>query len=97
MAAASALRRSSSWAGLRAGDPVTVRDTRLRAASWEFVAQVENLTTGERWIEVVGGRRGDRKLRSFRPEQVYPVTSRSGRSGRSAPPSLADAPQLPLG
>jgi len=85
------LQRSKTWAGLRPGDPVQVEGTRLRSATWEFVAHVTNSETGESWVEVVGGRTGDRKLRSFRPDQLYAATARPGRD-----PSLADAPGLPL-
>ncbi len=61
------LRRSTRWAGLRPGDPVQVEGTRLRGAAWEFMAHVTNGETGEAWVEVVGGRAGDRSVRSFRP------------------------------
>ena len=44
------LRRSTRWAGLRPGDPVQVDGTRLRGASWEFVAHVTNGETGLRWL-----------------------------------------------
>lgn len=88
------LERSTSWSGVRAGDPVEVSGTRLRSASWTFLAHVRNGATGEEWVEVVGGRSGDRKLRSFRPEQVYPRHGRSATARRAA--SLAEAPQLPL-
>ena len=86
------VRRSPTWAGLRAGDPVEVADPRLRNATWAFVAHVANTETGDESIEVVGGRPGDRKIRSFRPEQVFPPRRRRGGPA----PSLADAPQLPL-
>ena len=86
------LRRSTRWAGLRPGDPVHVDGTRLRGASWEFVAHVTNGETGEVWVEVVGGRAGDRAVRSFRPDQLYAASARPGRDA-----SLADAPGLPLG
>lgn len=85
------LRRTSRWAGVRAGDPVQVEGTRLRSASWEFVAHVLNSETGEEWVEVVGGKPGDRSVRSFRPHQLYAMSARPGRD-----PSLADAPGLPL-
>jgi hypothetical protein len=85
------LRRASRWAGLRQGDPVQVEGTRLRGASWEFVAHVTNKETGESWVEVVGGRAGDRSMRSFRPDQLYAPAARPGHD-----PSLADAPGLPL-
>jgi hypothetical protein len=86
------LRRTTRWAGLRPGDPVQVEGTRLRGASWEFVAHVVNGETGDEWIEVVGGRPGDRAVRSFRPQQLYAAGARPGHD-----PSLADAPGLPLG
>ncbi|HWE67447.1 MAG TPA: hypothetical protein VG298_12470 [Acidimicrobiales bacterium] len=85
------LQRSTRWAGLRAGDPVVVAGTRIRGASWSFVAHVANQETGEEWVEVVGGRTGDRAVRSFRPDQMYAPSARPGRD-----PSLADAPGLPL-
>jgi hypothetical protein len=95
------LRRSTTWAGLKRGDPVDVTGTRLRRATWAFVAHVTNLETGEEWVEVVGGRSGDRSVRSFHPSQLFPPrpTTSGGRGTRAAPrrPSFADAPQLPLG
>jgi hypothetical protein len=90
------LARSERWAGLRRGDPVDVSGTRLRAASWSFMAHVRNTESGEEWVEVVGGRPGDRNVRSFAPGQVFPHSAHSARAGQSSP-SLADAPQLPLG
>ncbi len=89
------LRRLPTWAGLRAGDTVEVSDTRLRSAKWEFVAHVRNVVTGDEWIDVVGGRNGDRKLRSFPPERVFAPAARQSRHRPRS--SLADAPQLPLG
>ena len=89
------LRRVSAWAGLRIGDPVEVSGTRLRSAKWEFVAHVRNIATGDEWVDAVGGKPGDRKVRSFHPEQVFPPSKKRGRSRTQ--PSLADAPRLPLG
>lgn len=86
------LRRTNQWAGLHPGDPVQVEGTRLRGATWAFVAHVTNGETGEAWVEVVGGRAGDRAVRSFRPDQLYAPSARPGRD-----PSLSDAPGLPLG
>jgi hypothetical protein len=85
------LRRTKTWAGLKAGDPVEVDDPRARRATFEFVAHVENMASGECWVEVVGGRRGDRKLWSIRPERIYAP----GAKGRGS--SLDAEPQLPLG
>jgi hypothetical protein len=92
------LERSERWAGLRRGDPVEISGTGLRSASWEMVAHVRNTETGDEWVEVVGGRPGDRKIRSFRPEQVYAPRSSRGKGGGSGAgrASLADAPQLPF-
>ena len=90
--APSDLQRNTRWAGLRPGDPVVVTGTRMRGASWSFVAHVANAETGEVWVEVVGGRSGDRAVRSFRPDQINPASAKPGRD-----PSLADAPGLPLG
>ena len=97
------LRRIATWSGLRAGDRVEVDDPRARRATFEFVAHpratrstfefvalVENLVSGDSWVEVVGGKRGDRKLWSFRPEQIFAP----GAKGRG--PSLAAAPRLDL-
>lgn len=93
------LERASTWAGLRRGDrvDVAVAGPGMRSATWEFIAHVHNQATGEEWVEVVGGKRGDRKLRSFRPGDVFP--HRRGRPGKPGAdrPSLAEAPQLPLG
>jgi hypothetical protein len=88
------LVRTDAWAGLRPGDPVEVAGTRLRSATWSYVAHVTNTETGAEWVEVVGGRPGDRKLRSFLPEQVFAPGSGRARGGPAA--SLADAPQLPF-
>ena len=85
------LHRSASWAGLQSGDPVLVEGTRLRGATWSFMAHVSNSETGEEWVEVVGGRSGDRSVRSFRPDQLYAPNTRPGHDL-----SLADAPGLPL-
>ena len=89
--APSDLQRNTSWAGLAPGDPVVVDGVRMRGASWSFLAQVANTETGEVWVEVVGGRAGDRAVRSFRPDQIYAASAKPGRD-----PSLADAPGLPL-
>lgn len=90
------------WHGLKAGDPVVIAGLRMRGATWEFRAHVVNDRNGSESVEVVGGRPGDRALRSFDPDRVFPVTARRTRAGGSSRPgpigpSLAEAPQLPLG
>ena len=67
---------------------------RERRQSWVFVAHVRNEASGDEWIEVRGGRRGEAKGRAFRPEQIYPSGARRG--SRLVGHSLAVAPQLPL-
>ncbi|MGH9081337.1 MAG: hypothetical protein ACREC5_07670 [Thermoplasmata archaeon] len=99
------LERSESWHGLRVGDPVMISGLRIRGDDWEFRAHVLNRHNGTESIEVVGGRSGDRRVRSFEPHRIFPATG-SGRHGSrrtssdrsiSDQPSLADAPQLPFG
>jgi len=50
---------------------------------------------------VVGGRPGDRTIRSFEPDRVFAVTGagrrRSAAKATEGQLSLAEAPQLPLG
>lgn len=86
--------RTSSWAGLHEGDRVDVDDERERRSTWRFVAHVTNVATGESWVEVVGGTAGAVRVRSFRPDQLFPYGS--VRSGQRRVASLADAPGLPL-
>ncbi|MGA7420993.1 MAG: hypothetical protein WB765_11195 [Acidimicrobiales bacterium] len=97
--AASHLHRHETWNGLHAGDPVVIEGVRGRGMTWEFRAQVVNERNGTESIEVVGGRPGDRKVRSFAPDRVFAVTGRTRRRSPSAGVqlSLADEPQLPFG
>jgi hypothetical protein len=80
---------------------VIVSGLRIRGADWEFRAHIVNRRNGTESIEVVGGRVGDRLVRSFEPHRIFPVTGgRGGRHGSdgsiSGRPSLEEAPQLPL-
>jgi hypothetical protein len=91
-----------TWNGLHAGDPVMISGVKLRGATWEFRAHIVNERNGTESVEVVGGRPGDRKLRSFEPSRVFAVSGRATGSNRSEKDfterlSLADAPQLPFG
>lgn len=97
--AATHLRRSDTWHGLRAGDPVSIEGVKGRGSTWEFRAWVVNERNGSESIEVVGGRPGDRKVRSFAPDRVYAISRRGrSRAGSGEPQlSLADEPQLPFG
>src|SRR5579863_2871691 len=90
--APSHLHRDVEWSGLHEGDPVDVHDPRARGGTWRFAAFVTNAQSGECWVEVVGGRAGDERRRSFRPDQLYP--HRSLRAGEPTTSSLLDAPRL---
>jgi hypothetical protein len=87
--------RSSQWNGVREGDAVVVNSTKERRQRWTFVAHVVNEATGDEWVEVRGGRVGEAKGRSFRPDVIFPSESRKG--SRIEGLSLARAPKLPLG
>jgi hypothetical protein len=87
--------RSSQWNGVRDGDAVVVNSPKERRLNWTFVAHVVNEATGDEWVEVRGGRVGEAKGRSFRPDLIFPSESRKGAHIRGL--SLARAPKLPLG
>ncbi len=99
--AAAHLDRSETWNGLRQGDPVRVAGIKQREAVWEFRAHVVNRRNGTESVEVIGGRPGDRRIRSFGPERIYPVTGRRTRGAAGVAAggelSLAEAPRLPFG
>lgn len=86
--------RSSRWNGVRDGDPVVVNGPKERRQQWTFVAHVLNEATGDEWIEVRGGRVGESKGRSFRPDMIFPSNARQG--SRVVGLSLAHAPQMTL-
>jgi hypothetical protein len=88
------LVREEAWAGVKEGEQVDVLDARATRASWRFEAFVTNTESGESWVEVIGGRAGEERRRSFRPEQLYP--SGSIRAGTPTAAPLCDAPRLAL-
>lgn len=88
------LVRTTKWAGLNHGDVVAVDGVKERRQQWVFLAHVLNEETGDEWVEVRGGRVGEAKGRSFRPELIYPAGARKG--ARLVGQSLAIAPQLPI-
>jgi hypothetical protein len=73
---------------------VVVDAPRERRQTFQFVAFVRNVATGETWVEVRGGRPGEAKDRSFRPELIYAPAARRG--SRLVGLSLDQAPRLPL-
>ena len=85
--------RSTRWHGVSAGDPVMVEGVKGRQ-QWVFVAHVVNETTEDEWVEVRGGRVGEAKGRSFRPDVIYPCWAKRG--SRLVGLSLAQAPMLEL-
>jgi hypothetical protein len=87
--------RSPAWHGVRYGDRVVVNGPKELRHTWTFVAHVVNEANGEEWVEVRGGRVGESKGRSFRPEMIYPSGAKKG--SRVVGLSLATAPQLALG
>jgi hypothetical protein len=96
------LERSEAWNGLRVGDRVVVAGLPTRGATWEFRAHVRNTHNGSESVEVVGGRPGERTVRSVGPERIFAATGSKKRKSPTAGVfrdqlSLADAPQLPLG
>lgn len=88
------LVRSTYWHGVAAGDTVVVDGPKERRQHWVFVAHVVNESTNDEWVEVRGGRTGEAKGRSFRPEVIYPSCSKKG--SRLVGLSLAAAPQLEI-
>jgi hypothetical protein len=88
------LERSTTWNGVTNGEAVVVNGAKERRQTWVFVAHVRNELSGEEWIEVRGGRRGESKGRSFRPEMIFPAGSKRG--SRLVGMSLFSAPRLPL-
>ena len=88
------LVRSTRWHGVSEGDVVVVDGAKERRQHWVFVAHVVNESTNDEWVEVRGGRTGEAKGRSFRPELIYPIGSKKG--SRLVGLSLAEAPQLEM-
>ena len=88
------LVRSTMWNGVSSGEPVVVDGVKERRQTWVFVAHVRNESSGEEWVEVRGGRRGEAKGRSFRPEMIFPAGSKRG--SRLVGMSLYSAPRLPM-
>jgi hypothetical protein len=79
---------------------VVISGLSMRGATWEFRAHVRNRNNGTESVEVIGGRPGDRAIRSFEPGRVYAPTGagrrRSAARATDGELSLAEAPQLPL-
>ena len=88
------LVRSTRWNGVKSGDVVVVDGVKERRQHWVFVAHVVNEATDAEWVEVRGGRVGEAKGRSFRPESIYPSGAKKG--SRIVGLSLAQAPQLSI-
>ncbi|MBU6233533.1 MAG: hypothetical protein KJS64_04715 [Acidobacteria bacterium] len=87
--------RSTTWQGLSEGDLVAVNVERETRSNYSFVAHVTNPETGDEWIELCGGKAGESRIRSFRPDTVYLRSARKGSRFVGLP--LAQAPCLPFG
>jgi hypothetical protein len=88
------LVRITRWAGVQAGDEVVVDGAKEIRQHWVFVAHVRNVATEDEWVEVRGGRAGEAKGRSFRPELIYPSSAKKGLRLVGLP--LCVAPRLPI-
>lgn len=99
IAASAHLHRTTAWHGLRVGDAVFIDGLHDRSAVWIFRAHVRNERNDTESIEVVGGRTGDRTIRSFDTGRVFTASTKRDKVGNAARGqlSLADAPQLPFG
>lgn len=73
---------------------MVVNSDKERRGTYQFVCFVRNVATGDEWVEVRGGRAGELKDRSFRPELIYPAAARKGTKLIGAP--ILNAPQLPF-
>src|SRR6202451_1813032 len=82
--------RTTRWNCGAAGDAVVVDGVKERRQHWVFVAHVVNESTNDEWVEVRGGRVGEAKGRSFRPEVIFPGSAKRG--SRLVGMSLAVAP-----
>lgn len=87
--------RSTTWQGLVSGDLVAVNVERETRSNFQFVAHVMNPETGDEWIELRGGKAGEARIRSFRPDTVYLRSARKGSKFVGLP--LSAAPCLPFG
>ena len=67
---------------MRRGDPVEIEGPVLRGAAWRFLGYVRNERNGAESVEVIGGRPGEDRVRSFLPEQVFPVGGRKAGGPR---------------
>ena len=68
----------------------------MRGATWEFRAHVRNRNNGTECVEVVGGRPGDRTIRSFGPERIFAVTGAARRgTARTLEPASCPWPRRP--
>ena len=60
---------------------MVVDGAKERRQHWVFVAHVVNEATNDEWVEVRGGRVGETKGRSFRPDVIYPRFCEEGALG----------------
>ncbi len=85
--------RMTYWQGLGPHDEVRVKGKPGQRSRYEFLAFVQNVVSGECFIEVLGGRLGrdgeyQRNIRMFPPERCSPPPKRRNRR-RAPDPSVA--------
>lgn len=79
-----ALVRMTSWQGLQPHDEIRVKGKPGQRSRYEFLAFVQNVESGECFVEVLGGRVGrdgttQRNVRMFPPERCSRPPRRRGR------------------
>lgn len=90
-----ALVRMTSWRGMQPHDAIRVTGKPGQRSRFEFLAFVQNVATGECFVEVVGGRLSrngtfQRNVRMFAPERCSPPPRRRARRR----PSTIEVTQL---
>jgi len=81
---ATTLARTTYWQGLKPHDEVRVKSKSGQRNRYEFLAFVQNVVSGECFIEVLGGRLGrdgryQRNIRMFPPERCSPPPKKRRR------------------
>lgn len=88
---ATTLARTTYWQGLEPHHEVRVKGKPGQRSRYEFLAFVQNIVSGECFVEVLGGRLGrdgvyQRNIRMFPPERCSPPPKKRRR--RMAPDSI---------
>lgn len=84
--------RTTSWLGLSPHDEIRVKGKPGQRRRYEFLAFVQNVTSGESFVEVLGGRVGrdgstQKNVRMFPPERCF-APPRRRRARRAPDPTI---------